>query len=119
LVVAEEEDDATSKMVEQQQQQPPPPLPANRSQGHAHVVCQGMKPEPREEAVDVAVDQPQLLSQGVLPNGAATASAMFHDQVFITPCFLYASLNIFFSYFGGMTDRQSYDLYEEDLWSAD
>ncbi|AQL00444.1 Vascular plant one zinc finger protein [Zea mays] len=82
LVVAEEEDDATSKMVEQQQQQPPPPLPANRSQGHAHVVCQGMKPEPREEAVDVAVDQPQLLSQGVLPNGAATASAMFHDQLY-------------------------------------
>jgi hypothetical protein len=68
-----------------------------------------MKPEPREEAIDVAVEQPQpqLLSQGVLPNGAATASAVFHDQVFTTPCLLYASLNMF-SYLNGMTARQSY-----------
>jgi len=118
LAAAEEEDDATSKMVEQQQQQqPPPPPPANQNQGHAQV-RQDMKPEPREEAVDVAVEQPQpqpqLLSQGVLPNGAATASAVFHDQVFITPCLLYASLNIF-SYLSGMTGRQSYRSCEEDL----
>jgi len=75
-----------------------------------------MKPEPREEAVDVAVEQPQpqLPGQGVLPNGAATASAVFHDQVFITPCLLYASLNIF-SYLSGMTGRQSFRSCEEDL----
>ncbi|KAJ1285411.1 hypothetical protein BS78_03G278300 [Paspalum vaginatum] len=75
LTAAEEEDDATSKMVEQQL---PPPPPANQCQGHAQV-CQGMKPEPREEAVDVAVQQPQPLSQGVMPNGAA---AVFHDQMY-------------------------------------
>ncbi|XP_066307001.1 transcription factor VOZ1-like [Miscanthus floridulus] len=82
LAAAEEEDDATSKMVEQQ---PPPPPPANQNQGHAQV-RQDMKPEPREEAVDVAVEQPQpqpqLPSQGVLLNGAATASAVFHDQMY-------------------------------------
>ncbi|KAG0539424.1 hypothetical protein BDA96_03G321800 [Sorghum bicolor] len=89
LAAAEEEDDATSKMVEQQQQQqqppppPPPPPSADQNQGHAQV-RQDMKPEPREEAIDVAVEQPQpqLLSQGVLPNGAATASAVFHDQMY-------------------------------------
>ncbi|WVZ68795.1 hypothetical protein U9M48_017687 [Paspalum notatum var. saurae] len=76
LTAAEEEDDATSKMVElQQPPPPPPPPPANQGQGHAQV-CQGMKPEPREEAVDVAVPQPQPQS---LPNGAA---AVFHDQMY-------------------------------------
>jgi hypothetical protein len=82
LAAAEEEDDATSKMVEQQQQPPPP---ANQNQGHAQV-CQDMKREPREEAVDVAVEKPQPLSQGALLNGAATASAVFHDQVLTTTC---------------------------------
>ncbi|NP_001146575.1 Transcription factor VOZ1 [Zea mays] len=85
LAAAEEEDDATSKMVEQQQQPPPP---ANQNQGHAQV-CQDMKREPREEAVDVAVEKPQPLSQGVLLNGAATASAVFHDQELTVEDFLY------------------------------
>ena len=85
LATAEEEDDATSKLVEQQQQQqppPPPPPPANQSQGHA-LGCQDLKPEPREEAVDIAVaqPQPQLLGQGVLSNVAPAAAAVFHDQV--------------------------------------
>lgn len=40
-----------------------------------------MKPEPREESADAAVAQPQLLGQGVLPNGAPAAAAVFHDQV--------------------------------------
>jgi len=85
LATADEEDDATSKLVEQQQQQQPPPPsppPANQSQGHA-LGCQDMKPEPREEAVDIAVaqPQPQLLGQGVLSNVAPAAAAVFHDQV--------------------------------------
>jgi len=86
LATADEEDDATSKLVEQQQQQqppPPPPPPANQSQGHA-LGCQDLKPEPREEEVDIAVaqPQPQLLGQGVLPNGAPAAAAVFHDQMY-------------------------------------
>ncbi|XP_062221565.1 transcription factor VOZ1-like isoform X1 [Phragmites australis] len=87
LAADEEEDDATSKLVEQQQQPPPPPPPpANQGQGHAQG-GQDMKPEPREEAVDIAVAQQPQLGQGILANGGgvsapAAAAAVFHDQIY-------------------------------------
>ncbi|KAL6845557.1 hypothetical protein ACP4OV_025052 [Aristida adscensionis] len=89
LAAHEEEDDATSKLVEQQQLLAPPPAPApapaNQSHGHA-LGGHDMKREPHEEAVDVAVTQPQL-GQGVLVNGGgfpapAAAAAVFHDQMY-------------------------------------